>query len=707
MKSLRILSLILLFFTVFLAACQNWTAFSNQKQVDYPPFPTATAFVANDSSRDDVYSNSDYGISITIPKKITASTADDDSGVFQEYVLGEMEAFGWLFPSGMIAGETLEKVGQTVINNESSWLQDVTLIEDKEITLDDGGTAWYTQLTGFDPENDYTVELRLTTVINASQAITLEFYSLPEYLQPWNREMNKMRNSLTLFSPVVFGVPRNQVLFLEGSESTNARDYDPATTHHSGDYLIFEGLVTYNQELEVVPALAASWEVSTDGTIFTFHLQSDAVFHNGRPVTADDVVYSWQRAADPETNSETVMTYLGDVVGVKEMHEGQAETISGLKVIDEHTLQVTIDAPKPYFLYKLTYPTANIVDRENIESGKDWYKTPNGTGAYRLIRWDSMERMIYERFEDYYGTLPAIPMVVYTLYTGSEFRLYEEGKVDIAGVADYNAERVKDPTEPLNDELITGTSLCTSYIQFDVTQPPFDDLKVRQAFILAFDKSRYLDVVLNNTDVAAKGLYPPALPGYNLNLQGYGYDPERARQLITESKYGSTDAFPEIIFTSSGYGSYADSLVAAMSQMWQLNLGVTITVQNMEPDKMLEQGMVDEYGQLTSSGWCADYPDPENFADVLFHTGSEMNYGNYSNPALDKILETARVELNVDKRIALYQQAEQIIVDDAAALFLYHSSSYVVVKPYIKGYIIPPVSTYPLVRYLSIDQSAR
>ena len=184
-----------------------------------------------------------------------------------------------------------------------------------------------------------------------------------------------------------------------------------------------------------------------------------------------------------------------------------------------------------------------------------------------------MERMIYERFEEYYGTKPDIQRIVYTLYSGDEFRLYEEGSVDIAGVADYNAERVSDPSEPLNKELVTGVSLCTTYVQFDVSQAPFDDAKVRQAFALAFDKSKYLEVALKNTDVLAKGLYPPALPGYNLDLEGYGYDPELARQLIADSSYGSVDAFPEIVFTSSGYGGYADSLVAAMSQMWAAEPG--------------------------------------------------------------------------------------------------------------------------------------
>ncbi len=704
MKKFLTTSLVLLMFVVSCSSIQKPAVTNGTTQGSFDPRATATAYTPSKSSSK-TYSNEEYGFSISIPSGITAVDAAVDAGYFQDYTMGDNEGFGYLTPSTMMEGDSLETVGKQVIEIQSAGLEDLKILQDEEITLSSGSKAWYTRLTGYYPSWESDMEIRLTTVINAGRAITLVLYSSPDYLRVWNDESDSLRDSIVLSSPQVNGLPRSQVLMLSGGESSNPREYDPATTHGSGDYLIFEGLVTFNQKLEIVPALAAGWDVSQDGTVYTFHLQPNAVFHNGKPFTAADVVYSWQRAADPATNSDTVMTYLSDIVGVTEMHEGKADSISGLKVIDDHTLQVTIDAPKPYFLYKLIYPTANIVDRDNVESGSEWYRTPNGTGPYRLTRWESMVSMIYERFEGYYGAKPSIPMVVYNLYGGDDFRLYEAGAVDIAGVYDYNVERVSDPSEPLNKELHTGVSLCTNYVQFDVTKPPFDDVKVRQAFTLAFDKAKYLEVILMNTDVAAKGIYPPALPGFNQDLQGFGYDPERARKLISESKYGSVDAFPEIVISTSGYGSYADSLVSALSDMWQKNLGISVNVRNLDPNTFYEKSSQQDYGQVTTSGWCADYPDPENFADVLFHTGAEMNKGNYSNPELDRILEQARVEPDVTKRIDLYQQAEKIIVEDAPALFLFHSGDFELVKPYIQGYILSPVSTYPQIRYLSIDQS--
>jgi oligopeptide transport system substrate-binding protein len=247
-------------------------------------------------------------------------------------------------------------------------------------------------------------------------------------------------------------------LVLAGGESTNPREYDPATTHGSGDKLAFSGLVAFDPQLSLVPDLALGWDISPDGQTYTLHLRPDARFHNGKPVTAHDVVYSWERAANPVTNSDTVLTYLGDIVGVPEVRNGQANHISGLQVIDDHTLQVIIDAPQPYFLLKLTSPTAFVLDRANVESGPDWYRSPNGTGPYRLARWESFKWLLYERNDDYHLEPPQIPDVIFQLYSGSPLRLYESGEIDVTGVGGNNLSRFTDPDEPMSQELLNGAS---------------------------------------------------------------------------------------------------------------------------------------------------------------------------------------------------------------------------------------------------------
>jgi oligopeptide transport system substrate-binding protein len=497
-----------------------------------------------------------------------------------------------------------------------------------------------------------------------------------------------------------YGIPLNQTLVYSGGESTNLRDYDPATTYSAGDKLTFSGLVSLDPRLNLTPDLAETWSISADGTVYTFTIRANAKFHDGRQVTAQDVAYSWERAASPQLKSDTALTYLGDIVGVREKYNGQAQSISGLKVLDDRTLQVTIDAPKPYFLLKLTYATAFVVDKNNVEAGENWVYQPNGTGPYKLKEWKSFEYITYEANQDFYLGAPSIPYVLVKLYAGDGVRLYETGEVDLTGVGLYSAERMLNPEEPLNTQLLTGVSLCTGYVVFDTTQPPFDDVNVRKAFSMAFDRQRYMDVLLRGLALPAKGPYPPGLPGFNTELRSLPYDPEGARELLQQSKYGN--AMPEIIYTSSGIGSSVSGSVSAMVEMWEQNLGVKIKIENIEYNYYYQQVFSGNHGQIFSGGWCADYPDPENFADILFHSGSAQNHGGYSNPELDALLEAARIEQDVTKRIAMYQQAEQIIVNDAPVLFTTHSLSYELVKPYVKGFVFTPISI-PIERYMWLD----
>ncbi len=534
--------------------------------------------------------------------------------------------------------------------------------------------------------NKFLVILALFTLVVSASTISSSQAPQPNIPQP----------SVSLDQAI------NQAIVYSGGESTNPRMYDPATTYGSGDKRAFSGLVSFDPHLNLTPDLAQTWDLSADGTVYTFHLRENARFHDGRFVTAKDFIYSWERAANPQIKSETVLTYLGDIVGARDMVAGKADHISGLKAVDDLTLQVTIDAPKPYFLLKLTYPTAFVVDKANVESGADWYRAPNGTGPYKLTEWKPNEYIIYEANQDFYLGAPSIPYVVVKLYAGNDERLFETKDVDVAGVSLSNVDRMLDPAEPLHSQLVTGVTLCTNYVVFDTAKPPFDDLNVRKAFTLAYDRQRYIDVMLHGKALPAIGIYPPGLPGFNYALKGLPYDPAQARELLKQSKYGGAENLPPIVYTNSGIGSSVSGDVAAMINMWEENLGVKINVENIEYNYYYDQIYSGNHGQIFDGGWCADYPDPENFADALFHTGSSQNHGNYSNLKLDSILEAARVERDVTQRIAMYQQAEQMIVDDAPVLFTIHSLSYQLVQPYVKGFVFTPIDV-PIERYLWLD----
>jgi oligopeptide transport system substrate-binding protein len=643
------------------------------------------------------YVNQESGVRVHYPVGWTTQAPAQGDQALTVFASPDQTVFSYLYVFSAQASDTPESVMASLSSSALTGLTGVQIVSDAALSRADGTPAWNRVVTA--TSNGTDLKIGMTTAIYGTRLFFILTFGSPSAYDYYANDVAALLNGMVYESPVVNGVNRSQALFLSGGESTNPRDYDPATEHDSGNKLVFSGLVSLNTSLNPVPELAESWDISTDGTVYTFHLRTDAKFHDGRLVVAQDVIYSWERAADPATQSDTVLTYLGDIVGVAEMHAGTADHISGLKALDDHTLQVTIDAAKPYFLFKLTMPVAFVLDKKNVESGSEWYRTPNGTGPYKLTRWDSFQLMVYDANQDFYLGPPSIPQIVVELYSGIDIRLYESGEIDMAGVSSSDVARVLDPADPLHAALYSGVSLCTDYVVFDVTKPPFDDVKVRQAFTMAFDRQKYIDVINNGVGILAKGPYPPALPGYNLDLQGLPYDPGQARQLLAESKYGGPQGLPPIIFTDAGIGNTAGASAAAMAQMWQQNLGVTITIENLDPDKYYDLLNSGQHGQLFSGGWCADYPDPENFADVLFHGGAEQNTGHYSNPALDAILDQARTEKDVTKRIQLYQQAEEIIVQDAPALFIMHGVSYELVRPDVKGFVLTPI-TIPLERYL-------
>ena len=531
--------------------------------------------------------------------------------------------------------------------------------------------------------DDGTVITQLSTVIaRGSQIFWLRVATIEDFWPRVERQANSFTDSFTLETPMPFGVSRNDSLFQYWGEIVSI---DPAISQYGpGDIVgaIFSGLVKLNTDLEVVADMAQSWEVSPDQTVFTFTLRENARFHNGRPVTAEDFKYSWERALDPATESPVARTYLGDIGGAAEIAEGRAENLDGVKVLDPRTLEVTIDAPFPYFLGKLTYPTSYVVDRANVESGEDWTDTPNGTGAFKIKEWQKDDLLILERNDDWYGGTPALAHSVYRIFAGRPMQLYENGEIDISGVYLWDIDRARDPANTLNSHLREGTQLCTTYLGFNVTQPPFHDPKVRQALALALETDKEIDVTLQGLAKRAAGFVPPGMPGHNERLEPAVFDPRAAKRLLESSSYRGAENIPPI----SSYSS--DD---AIHWAWQKHLGLEVeAVSVYEYSDWLERMDNKEFGVFTW-GWCADYLDPQNFLDLLFHSDSYENKFNYANDRVDNLLDKAAVETNASRRISLYERAEEIILDDWVAVPLWHDSQFLLVQPYVRGFMATPI----------------
>ncbi len=466
---------------------------------------------------------------------------------------------------------------------------------------------------------------------------------------------------------------------------------------------VFGGLVTIDRDLNIVPDLALDWDISEDGRIYTFHLRPDATFHDGKSVTAEDFRWSLERVTNPLTESPVVNQYLGDIVGVEEKLNGDAQTISGLRVIDDHSLEITIDEPKSYFLAKLTYPTGFVLDRANVEADpKRWFRRPNGTGPFMLTRYDVGEKMTLTRFDEYHLGPARLEEVEMILSGGTSMLMYENDEIHVTGVSLADLDRILDPGNDLNPELLEGpASFSIQYIGMNVNEPPLDDPKVRQALNMAIDKQEIATIVLADLVVPAKGILPPGFPAYNPDLEGYEFDPVKAKQLLAESKYGGDlENIPPITITTAGsFGASVSLDMDVILQMWERNLGVEAEFQQTEFATFLKDLHKRRF-QMFDIGWIADYPDPENFLDILFHSESSNNHTNYSNPEVDALLEQARTEVDESLRYQLYNQAEQMIIDDAPWVPLWYSGErYVLVKPQVQGYELSQLYI-PRLRYV-------
>jgi ABC-type transport system substrate-binding protein len=477
--------------------------------------------------------------------------------------------------------------------------------------------------------------------------------------------------------------------------SASPETLDPALTGdvNSSTYVleIFDGLVTLDRDLKVVPNLAERWEISGDGRVYTFFLRRNASFHSGRPVNAHDFKYSIERATHPALKSHVAPLYLGDIVGVADKLAGRASEVEGVQVMDDYSIRITIDAPKAFFLAKLTAPVSFVVDRDQITSNpQNWIRAPNGTGPFKLTEWQLNERIVLEANPSYHLGAPGVARVVFLL-GGRGVDLFEQDQADIAAAGVLPPEK----RAALAPQMFSSQQLSITSVGFNLRVPPFDDLKVRQAFTMAIDRNQLVTRVLNDTVAGAQGVLPPGMPGFNPNLQAISFDPARARQLLAESRYAGS--LPRITFVSPTQGQAEQALV----EMWRQNLGVEVQVSRLDLtniNREVEAGRA----HLFNFGWVADYPDPENFLDILFHSRSSGNQTKYSNPQVDRLLEQARGERNNDQRYALYRQAEQIVVNEAAWLPLFHGRGSFLVKPRVKGYVRPPL-LIPHLRFVTVE----
>lgn len=454
---------------------------------------------------------------------------------------------------------------------------------------------------------------------------------------------------------------------------------------------IFSGLVSLGPDPvnPFVPDLAEGWTVSEGGTVYEFKLRNDLTFSNGDPVTAQDFKWSFERAAHPDTASTVAEEFLGDIVGIQDIVDGNATSAEGIEVVDERTLRLTIDAPKAYFIAKLTYPTAFVLNRNNVETlGKSWTDEPVSTGPFNLKEYRIGQRIRLARNDNYWGRPAYLDEVVFNLAGGVAMAMYENDEIDTTGVGLADLERVQDPTEEINKDLVeVPPNFAVSYVGFNINQAPFDDASFRQALNHSVDKQLIADQVFSNLVKPAYGIIPPGFPGFSPDIQGLEFDPELAKDLLAQSAYADAASRPRIVLTVPGTGGSPGLTTEVVADMWRQNLGIEIEIQQVEWATYIQdlhRGRLQAWSGLS---WQADYPDPQTFIDVLFRSDSAINYGGYASDKVDEYVVLAQTEQDATKRVGFYNDAEQIVVSDAAWLPLWWGvDSKALIKPWVKDY---------------------
>jgi len=478
------------------------------------------------------------------------------------------------------------------------------------------------------------------------------------------------------------------------------------TTSVQSDFLLFMGLTKFDIEtVEPKPWLATGWKVSDDGLTWTFTLRKDVYWlrwdpatqkaEKKRPVTAQDIEYSVKRAVNPATASD--YAYVDYIIkNAQAVNTGESTDLDsvGVKAVDDYTVEFTLTQPAGYFAGIAGLWTNYPVTKEPIEEfGEKWTEPGNiwTCGPYVLDSWEHENKMIMKKnplwFDAKNVSIEQINWVM-VVEDSTAFAMYENGELDVQAAPLADMDRIKaDPV--LSKELKIAPVLCTYYYGFNTTKPPFDNAKVRQAFSYGIDRQKLIDTVLKGEQKPAKTFACPGIfgsPAEDPNFKGIEFDPAKGKALLAEAGYPDGKGLPDITLMfnfTEGHKRIAEFIQSS----WKENLGVEVKLANQEWKVYLKTVNTDA-PQIYRMGWCADYPDENNWVLENFHTTKSLNNPKWSGPdaeEFDKLLDEAAASSDPAKRKELYFNAEKILcVDSAVIAPIYYYTRVTCTKPYVE-----------------------
>jgi oligopeptide transport system substrate-binding protein len=480
--------------------------------------------------------------------------------------------------------------------------------------------------------------------------------------------------------------------------------------------LAYEGLTRLDKELNTVPAAAEKWEYNQDATEITFHLRDGLKYSDGSPLSAQDFVNAIARSLDPRGT-------VGDYQGTFFMIKGADAILNtavptdeaklpellkqlGVTAPDDKTVTFALTQPTPYFHTLASLWVAYPAKQELVEQGGDtWYEDPAnqvGNGPFKITTIDQSQNLIELQANDnYWAGRPKLDTVrlMFIGDLGVALQAYKNNEIDITLPDPNDVPTIKDDPV-LSKEYIDPLGSCTESFELNNTKPPFDNKLVRQAFNIGFDRDSFVRDALKGTSAKTVTWIPPGYPGYDGDDKRLDFNPDKAKQLLAEAGFPNGQGMPEVKISYNSNNPATQSRVEYLIQMYQKSLGITLALEPVEGKTLnsLRKDVNTAPMFVYGGGWCADYPDPQDWLSIFWESSSQFaqNIG-YTNPEVDKLIHQADVEVDPTKRLDLYKQAQRLVIDDAPYIIRSTSKSTFLVKPYVKGLEITPQdsNTYP------------
>ncbi|TPW27841.1 ABC transporter substrate-binding protein [Martelella alba] len=494
--------------------------------------------------------------------------------------------------------------------------------------------------------------------------------------------------SLMFAVPAMAQTPPNVLVVGQIAEP---KSLDPAVDTAVNDFRIltniYDGLVRYKDgTLEVEPSLATGWDISDDGTVYTFHLRDGVTFHDGSPFNAEAVKFNFDRMLDENSPYHDTGPFPLSF---------NFSSVKSIDVVDDLTVKFTLSEPYAPFLSNLAYPTGLIVSPEAVKQyGKDYGRHPSGTGAFKFEEWDPNAKVVVSRNDDYWDGAPPLQAVVFRPITDANTRVAEmmSGGLDV--MVEVPPDSVQQFASDANYTVYEQSGPHVWFLILNMKDGVFADKKIRQAVNYAVNKQAIADNILQGTASVAAGPIAPAFGwAYDKNLDPYPYDPEKAKELLKEAGYDGKEL--TFYVTEGGSGMLEPQAMATQIQADLEAVGMPVKIETYEWNTFLGKVNPGLEGKadMAEMAWMTNDPDTLPFLTLrteAFPDKGGFNSGYYSNPEVDKLLEEARTATDQDKRAALYVKMQDIVHDDAPWLFVANWKQNAVTKASVEDFKLQP-----------------